>query len=347
MFSLAGIPPLAGFWAKWYVFLAAIDAKLYALAVIGVLASVVGAYYYLRIIKIMWFDEPVGGFQPMAGELRVVLGAVRRVRAVLRADRRPDRRDGGSRRQDVLLNGVAIAVAGRLDGYRLEAHGDGRLDQRVAPRARARRRSRQAVGRGEAPGERARPPRPRLGDAAGNLLPASLLVDPAPSLPATSASLPGWRCRCAAAVPPGASASASMAGRADGRWRAEMAERRAWPTAPSSPASCWNPRGSPAAARVAIGIGVNVVAHPDEPALSRDVALPRCGVACRCRDAVPGAVRRLDRRRWRLGRRPRACRDPRRWLARAARPRRACRGQRRRQCGARRVRDASTRTAAS
>ncbi|EHK56623.1 NADH-quinone oxidoreductase subunit N, partial [Allomesorhizobium alhagi] len=56
MFSLAGIPPLAGFWAKWYVFLAAIDAGLYALAVIGVLASVVGAYYYLRIIKIMWFD---------------------------------------------------------------------------------------------------------------------------------------------------------------------------------------------------------------------------------------------------------------------------------------------------
>ncbi|MCO5065489.1 MAG: NADH-quinone oxidoreductase subunit NuoN [Rhizobiaceae bacterium] len=74
MFSLAGIPPLAGFWGKWYVFLAAIDAKLYTLAVIGVLASVVGAYYYLRIIKIMWFDEPVGGFQPMAGELRLVLG---------------------------------------------------------------------------------------------------------------------------------------------------------------------------------------------------------------------------------------------------------------------------------
>ena len=73
MFSLAGIPPLAGFWAKWYVFLAAINAQLYWLAVIGVLASVVGAYYYLRIIKVMWFDEPVGGFQPMAGELRFVL----------------------------------------------------------------------------------------------------------------------------------------------------------------------------------------------------------------------------------------------------------------------------------
>ena len=73
MFSLAGIPWLAGFWAKWYVFVAAIDSGLYALAVIGVLASVVGAYYYLRVIKIMWFDEPAGGFQPMAGELRLVM----------------------------------------------------------------------------------------------------------------------------------------------------------------------------------------------------------------------------------------------------------------------------------
>ncbi|MET3790036.1 NADH-quinone oxidoreductase subunit NuoN [Aquamicrobium terrae] len=74
LFSLAGIPWLAGFWAKWYVFLAAIDAGLYALAIIGVLTSVVAAFYYLRIIKIMWFDEPAGGFQPMAAELRVILG---------------------------------------------------------------------------------------------------------------------------------------------------------------------------------------------------------------------------------------------------------------------------------
>ncbi len=74
MFSLAGIPPLAGFFGKCYVFLAAIKAQLYALAIIGVLASVVGAYYYLRIIKIMWFDEPIGGFVPMAGELRLVFG---------------------------------------------------------------------------------------------------------------------------------------------------------------------------------------------------------------------------------------------------------------------------------
>jgi NADH-quinone oxidoreductase subunit N len=74
LFSLAGIPPLAGFWAKWYVFLAAINAHLYALAVIGVLTSVVGAFYYLRIIKIMWFDEAKEGFSPMAAEMRVVFG---------------------------------------------------------------------------------------------------------------------------------------------------------------------------------------------------------------------------------------------------------------------------------
>jgi len=74
LFSLAGIPPLAGFFAKFYVFLAAIHAGLYALAVIGVLLSVVGAYYYLRIVKIMYFDAPAEGFEPMRGVLAAVLG---------------------------------------------------------------------------------------------------------------------------------------------------------------------------------------------------------------------------------------------------------------------------------
>jgi NADH-quinone oxidoreductase subunit N len=57
MFSMAGIPPLAGFFAKLYVFLAAIEAGMVALAVIGVLTSVVAAYYYLNIVKIMYFDD--------------------------------------------------------------------------------------------------------------------------------------------------------------------------------------------------------------------------------------------------------------------------------------------------
>ena len=74
LFSLAGIPPLAGFFAKFYVFLAVMSAGLYALAVLGVLASVVAAYYYIRIVKVMYFDEPAGEFQPMPAEMRLVLG---------------------------------------------------------------------------------------------------------------------------------------------------------------------------------------------------------------------------------------------------------------------------------
>lgn len=74
MFSLAGIPPMAGFFAKYFVFMAAIEAQLYALAIIGVLSSVVGAYYYLRVIKVMWFDEATGEFARTAGELKLVFG---------------------------------------------------------------------------------------------------------------------------------------------------------------------------------------------------------------------------------------------------------------------------------
>jgi NADH-quinone oxidoreductase subunit N len=74
LFSLAGIPPLAGFFAKLYVFFAAINAGLYTLAIIGVLASVVGAYYYLMIVKTIYFDEPAPAFEPMRGELKAVLG---------------------------------------------------------------------------------------------------------------------------------------------------------------------------------------------------------------------------------------------------------------------------------
>jgi NADH-quinone oxidoreductase subunit N len=74
LFSMAGVPPLAGFFAKFYVFLAAIKAGLYTLAVIGVLASVVGCYYYLMIVKVMYFDEPEGEFEVLPWELKTVLG---------------------------------------------------------------------------------------------------------------------------------------------------------------------------------------------------------------------------------------------------------------------------------
>src|SRR6266478_152769 len=75
LFSLAGVPPLAGFFAKFYVFLAAIQAGLFTLAVIGVVTSVVGAYYYLAIVKTMYFDEPTQPFEPMPHELKAVLAA--------------------------------------------------------------------------------------------------------------------------------------------------------------------------------------------------------------------------------------------------------------------------------
>ncbi|CAM5767496.1 NADH-quinone oxidoreductase subunit N [Labrys miyagiensis] len=73
MFSLAGIPPLSGFFAKWYVFVAAVHANLYWLAVLGVLSSVVGCYYYLRIVKVMFFDAPAPDFEPMPNILKAVL----------------------------------------------------------------------------------------------------------------------------------------------------------------------------------------------------------------------------------------------------------------------------------
>ncbi|WP_128892702.1 NADH-quinone oxidoreductase subunit NuoN [Erythrobacter sp. HKB08] len=58
MFSLAGIPPLMGFWGKFVVFRAAVEADLILLAAIGIAASVIGAFYYLKIVKVMYFDDP-------------------------------------------------------------------------------------------------------------------------------------------------------------------------------------------------------------------------------------------------------------------------------------------------
>src|ERR1700744_2971299 len=73
LFSLAGIPPLAGFFAKWYVFVAAIKANLFTLAVVGVLSSVVGGYYYLTIGKTMYFGEPAGQVDPVRVEVKTVM----------------------------------------------------------------------------------------------------------------------------------------------------------------------------------------------------------------------------------------------------------------------------------
>ena len=63
LFSLAGMPPLAGFFAKFYIFMAVIEAKMYTLAIIGLVTTVVSAFYYLRIIKVIYFDEPIEPFE--------------------------------------------------------------------------------------------------------------------------------------------------------------------------------------------------------------------------------------------------------------------------------------------
>ena len=65
LFSLAGIPPLAGFFAKFYIFTAVIEQKMYALAIIGLLTTVISAFYYLRIIKIIYFDDSAISFDPI------------------------------------------------------------------------------------------------------------------------------------------------------------------------------------------------------------------------------------------------------------------------------------------
>ncbi|WP_039758616.1 NADH-quinone oxidoreductase subunit NuoN [Bartonella queenslandensis] len=74
LFSLASIPPMAGFFGKWYTFSAAVHAGLTPLAVLGMIASVVGAFYYLRVIKIMWFDDAKAHFIALSNELRFCLG---------------------------------------------------------------------------------------------------------------------------------------------------------------------------------------------------------------------------------------------------------------------------------
>jgi NADH-quinone oxidoreductase subunit N len=73
MFSMAGIPPFAGFFGKFFVFKAAIDSGLYVLAVIGVLTSVISAFYYIRIVKVMFFDQATTPFDRVPGTLRAVL----------------------------------------------------------------------------------------------------------------------------------------------------------------------------------------------------------------------------------------------------------------------------------
>lgn len=105
MFSMAGIPPLVGFFGKFYVFLAAIEAELYVLAVVGVLSSVIGAYYYLRIIKLMYFDDPIEAFdRPIGREMTAILVGTSLLIILLTVAISP------------LLDGTAMAAASLFEG---------------------------------------------------------------------------------------------------------------------------------------------------------------------------------------------------------------------------------------
>jgi len=73
MFSLAGIPPLAGFFGKFYIFMAAVESNMFVLAIIGIIASVIGAFYYLRIVKVIYFDEPQTSYDGLSIKSLAVL----------------------------------------------------------------------------------------------------------------------------------------------------------------------------------------------------------------------------------------------------------------------------------
>jgi NADH-quinone oxidoreductase subunit N len=73
MWSMAGIPPLSGFFGKLYVFSAAINAGLNTLAIVGVVTSIIGAFYYLRVIKVMYFDAGTPGFDKTAPGVRFIM----------------------------------------------------------------------------------------------------------------------------------------------------------------------------------------------------------------------------------------------------------------------------------
>ncbi len=74
MFSMSGIPPLAGFWGKFYIFMAGVNAGLYTLSVVGVLSSAIAAFYYLRIIKVMYFDEPAPALETPDTSTSILIG---------------------------------------------------------------------------------------------------------------------------------------------------------------------------------------------------------------------------------------------------------------------------------
>jgi NADH-quinone oxidoreductase subunit N len=105
MFSMAGIPPFAGFFGKFFIFKAAVDAGLIPLAVVGVLTSVAAAFYYLRIVKIVYFDDAGDQFEPIAPQARLVLGVTSVFVAIFFVFPLPQMVSGASRAAQSLFGG--------------------------------------------------------------------------------------------------------------------------------------------------------------------------------------------------------------------------------------------------
>ena len=139
-----------------------------ALAVIGVLASVVGAYYYLLIVKIMYFDEPAKGFDPMPVELKAVLGVAGLFNLLYFVYPAPLINAAGDRGEVAVL--MQLDPTAPAAGARLIAHDTIGSTNAEALHAGARRRARAAVGHREAPDRRPRPARTGLGVGAGQSL---------------------------------------------------------------------------------------------------------------------------------------------------------------------------------
>ena len=262
LFSMAGIPPLAGFFAKLYVFGAAIKANLVTLAVIGVLASVVGAYYYLRARQDHVLRRRQGGVPARRSRRRLRHGAVGRLRAAVRAGAGAARQCGADRgaraaRRYHRCRPMTAAPAGLPEGCKLLDLDEVDGDQRRGDAPRAGRRARPACGSSP---QRQTAGRGRSGRAwssqPGNLF--ASFID--------RARLPAGQGR------------AAVARRRRRRHRCHPAAREAFPVCASNGRTTFSsarrrraasslkaPRGRRSRAPIAvIGVGLNLVSAPDD-----------------------------------------------------------------------------------
>ena len=188
--SLAGLPPLAGFFAKFYVFLAAIQAGLFIPAVLGVLASAVGLVYYLRLVKVMFFDEPAPALRCRhRHRLQGDHGPVGRGGAAVHL-----RRFAGDHRRRRRRQSAASLIPWP-EGYRKIRHRrTGFHQQRGAAHGRSRR-AWAGLDHRRPPDGGARPPWPGLGDGAAAISPPPCCCAPMrrPASPANCLLSPRWR----------------------------------------------------------------------------------------------------------------------------------------------------------